>query len=147
MVWPHLELIDGDNPAITNNVAVLVGGKAELYEDGVERLEQRIIAFEAPVGPPLDITEQVLKKYCVETGVAITNITKDPFGALRKKDGVVEMDFAILRRNERGPGDITIHGTTLTISWHDIEAIMADVKKNGKLKKEKWSGTEYLQKE
>jgi hypothetical protein len=33
------------------------------------------------------------------------------------------------------------------ISWNDIEAIVQDVKLSGKLKKEKRSGTEYLQKD
>ena len=146
LVWPYLELID-NNPAITNNIAVLVGGKAELYEDGVERLRQTLFAFEAPSGPPLDITDQVIQKYCLETGLASTNFVKDSFVSLKKYDGALEIAFGILSRGERGPGTINNYGTTMPISWHDIEAIMADVKKNGKLKKEKRSGMEYLQKD
>jgi len=146
-VWPHLELIESDNPVITNNFALLVGGKAELYKDGNERLRERLIAFEAPSGPPLDITDQVLQKYCEESGVDFTNVTKDSFVCLIKTNGVLQIGFGILKRNERGPGDITAHDATMTISWHGIEVIMADVKQNGKLKKEKWSGTEYLQKD
>ena len=95
----------------------------------------------------MDITDQVLQKYCAETGVAFTNVIKDSFVCLTKTNGLLQIGFGILKRNERGPGDITAHDATMTISWHDIEAIMADVKKNGKLKKEKWSGTEYLQKD
>jgi hypothetical protein len=145
-VWPYLELID-NNPVITNNLAVLVGGKAEIYDDGVERWRQRLIAFEAPLGLPLDITDQVLQEYCAESGVSFTNVTKDSFVSLTKTNGALQILFGIVRIGERGPGDITAHDATMTISWHDIEAIMQDIKQNGKLKKEKWSGTEYLQKE
>jgi hypothetical protein len=145
VVWPHLELIKSDNPVITNNIALLVGGKAELYKDGNERLRERLIAFEAPTGPPLDITDQVLQKYCASSGVAFTNVTKDSFVSLTKTNETLQILFGIVKIGERGPGDVTAHDATMTISWRDIETIMADVKKNGKLKKEKWSGTEYLQ--
>jgi hypothetical protein len=47
VVWPGLDIINGDNPAIKNDTALLVGGKAELYYDGVERLTQRLIVFRA----------------------------------------------------------------------------------------------------
>jgi hypothetical protein len=145
-VWPHLELI-GNNPVITNNLAVLVGGKAEIYDDGVERWRERLIAFEAPAGPPLDITDQVLQKYCAESGVAFTNVTKDSFVSLVKTSDGLNILFGILRRNVRGSGDYMAEDATLIISWHDIDAIAADVKQNGKLKREKWSGMEYLQKQ
>ncbi len=147
MVWPHLELINGDNPAITNNIAVLVGGNAELYDDGRERLRDRLIAFEAPTGPPLDITDQVLQKYCADSGVNFTNVIKDSFVALTKTNGALQILFGIIKIGERGPGSINDHDASLTISWHDVEAIMQDVKKNGKAQKEKWSGFEYLQKQ
>jgi hypothetical protein len=147
VVWPHLELIKGYNPVINNNVALLVGGKAELYKDGNERLRERLIAFEAPAGPPLDITDQVLKKYCAESGVDFTNVTKDSFVSLTKTNETLQILFGIVKIGERGPGDVTAHDATMTISWRDIEAIMANVKKTGRLKKEKWSGTEYLQKD
>ena len=145
-VWPYLSLA---SPAvqITNNLTVLVGGKAELYDDGKERLRDRLIAFEAPIGPPLDITDQVLQKYCAKSGVDFTNVVKDSFAWIKKSNNELQIAFIILNREERGPGTITSHGTTMTISWHDIEVIMQDVKKAGKLKKEKWSGTEYLQKD
>src|ERR1017187_131804 len=147
VVWPHLELIGINNPAITNSVALLVGGKADLYDDGVERLRQRLIAFEAPDGPPLDITDQVLKKYCAESGIAFTNVTKDSFTSLVKINDGLQIYFGIITIGESRPGWISNHDASTTISWRDIEAIMQDVKKSGKLKKEKSSGTEYLQKD
>lgn len=147
VVWPHLLIIWGNNIVISNNLAVLVGGKAELYSDGEERLTKRLIAFEAPSGPPLDITDQVLQKYCAENGVASTNVMKDTFASLTKTNAAVQVDFGIIKIGERGPGTSNAHDATLIISWRDIEAIMKDVKKAGKLKKEKWAGTEYLQKE
>ncbi|HXF10261.1 MAG TPA: hypothetical protein VN625_05710 [Desulfuromonadaceae bacterium] len=146
VVWPYLELIQG-NPAITNNVALLVGGKAELYDDGVERLRERLIGFDGPSGPPLDITDPVLQKYCAENGVIFTNVIKDSFASIIRTNNDVQILFNIIKIGERGPDTINAHDATMTISWHDIEAIMDDVKKNGKLKKEKWSGIEYLQKE
>jgi hypothetical protein len=129
---------------ITNNVAVLVGGKAEIYEDGRERLRDRLIAFEAPAGPPLDITDQVLQKYCAESDVEFTNVVKDSFHSLMKTNGNLGVIFLVLTKSS---GNTGVHGVTNIVSWHDIKAIMADVKKNGKSKKEKWSGTEYLQKD
>jgi hypothetical protein len=139
-VWPNLMIIWGNNIVITNKTAFLVGGKADLLSD---RIEKRLIAFEAPNGPPLDITDQVLKKYCSESGVAFTNIVKNTFDTLTKTNNAVQIDFVILKRNVRSSGDIMGDDGTLTISWHDIEAIMQDVKKTGKLQNEKWSGVEF----
>lgn len=144
-VWPYIDEIE--KIQITNNLAVLVGGKAELYEDGRERLRQRLIAFEAPAGPPMDITDQVLQKYSAESGVELTNIIKDTFVYLTKSNAALKIDFSIINIGERGPGTKNMHHGTEMISWRDIEAIMQDIKKTGTLKKEKWSGTEYLQKE
>ena len=95
----------------------------------------------------MDITEQVLQKYCAGSGVEFTNITKDSFVSLTKTNGRLQILFGIIKVGERGPGTINAHDATMTISWQDIEAIMQDVKKTGKSKKEKWSGTEYLQKD
>lgn len=147
VVWPHLKLINSDNPIIKNKIAILVGDKAELYSDGVERLMQKLIAFEAPSGPPMDITGQIFHKYCAESSVNITNILNDSFVSLVKTSDGLHIFFGVLSRNVRGPGDYMAEDASVTISWHDIEAIMADVKKTGKVKKEKWSGMEYLQKD
>jgi hypothetical protein len=145
VVWPYLGTA---SPVvqITNNVAVFVGGITALDQDGVERLTQRLIGFEAPAGPPVDITDQVLMKWCAESGVALTNISKDPFVSLTKSNEVLQISFVILKRNVRGPGDIMGAGATAIVSWSDIEAIIQDVKKNGKVEHEKRSDFEYLQK-
>jgi hypothetical protein len=95
----------------------------------------------------LDITDQVLQKYCADSGVNFTNVIKDSFVALTKTNGALQILFGIIKIGERGPGSINDHDASLTISWHDVEAIMQDVKKNGKAQKEKWSGFEYLQKQ
>jgi hypothetical protein len=146
-VWPYLQMVWGDNIQITNNIAILVGGVASTYKDGQERLSDRLIAYEAPTGPPMDITDQILQRYCAQSGVAFTNVTKDSFVSLIKTNDDVQIEFGIVKRNERGPGDITAHDATMIISWHDIEAIMSDVKTTGKLKKENQSDFEYLQKD
>ena len=62
VVWPQLQMIAGNNIVIMSNTAVLVGGRAELYDDGVGRLRDRLFAFQAPAGPPMDITDQVFEK-------------------------------------------------------------------------------------
>jgi len=142
-VWGYLTLA---NPCvqITNNLAVMVGG---VYDDGMKRFSARLIAFEAPTGPPMDITEQLLQKYCAESGVKRTNVIQDSFVSLTKTNDALRIDFVILRRGLKSPDSIDDGDGIEIIPWHDIEAIMQDVKKTGKLKKEKWSGVEYLQKD
>jgi len=146
-VWRNLCLVWGDNIQVTNNIAVFVGGKAELYQDGVERFRERLIAYEAPAGPPVDITDQVLQKYCAENGVEFTNIIKDSFVSLTKTNDALQIPFCIMRWGERGPDTCMSHDAFITVSWGDIESIIQDVKKTGMLHKEKRSGVEYLQKD
>jgi hypothetical protein len=148
VIWPSLSLINGDNPVITNNTTFLVGGKAEVYIDGIERLTKRLIVFEGPVGPPMDITDQVLQKYYAGTGLGLTNFMWDSFVSLTKTNDSIRIEFVSTKGRPGGEGFFsTAFDCHLTISWHDIDAIIQDVKQNGKLKKEKWSGFEYLQKD
>ena len=146
VVWPYLS---SASPAvqIANNLAVLIGGKAERYDDGVERLTERLIAFESPTGPPMDITDQVLNRWCRETGVQFTNVIKDSFVSLNRTNNLLQIDFGIVKRNLRGSGSVDAADGTAIFSWSDIKAITQDVKKTGHLHKEKWSGIEYLQKD
>ncbi len=146
VVWPYL---GNASPAvqITNHLAIMVGGIAEIYEDGVERLRQRLIGFQAPNGTPVDLTDQILLKWCAASGVEFTNITKDPFVSLKKTNDALQIDFVILKRGARGPGDIMAGDGTAIIQWPEIESIIRDVKTNGKRKIEKRSGFQYLQKE
>jgi hypothetical protein len=132
---------------ITNNIAVFVGGKTEESISANQKMGQRLIAFEAPYGPPLDITDEVLENYCSKNNCAITNIVKNSFTSLTKTNDLIKIEFVIIKNGLRGKGSVDADGGTEIISWRNIEAIMADVKKNGKLKKEKQSGIEYLQKE
>ena len=147
VVWPHLKILWGNDMVITNDVALLVGGKSALYLDGHERLTKRLILFKGPSGPPMDITDQILQKYYVGSGYNLTNFMWDSFASLVKTNDSVKIDF-VSDKIRAGTKDIwDPFDSSLIISWHDIESIMADVKKNGKLKKEKQSGFEYLQKE
>jgi hypothetical protein len=148
VVWPSLKLVQGNNMIVNNDEVVLVGGKAVVYNDDKERRTRRWIAFKGPDGPPMDITDQILMRFYAGTGMGLTNFMWDTIGSLVKTNGAIQVEFC----SSKGmPGDINFYssafGCHLTISWHDIEAIMVDVKKNGKLKKENWSGVEYLQKE
>lgn len=145
VIWPYIDAVA--KIQITSNYVVLVGGKADAYKDGHERLSQRLIAFEAPSGPPMDITDDVLKKYCVKSGVAFTNIIKDSYASLIETNGLLQIDFGIIKTGLRGEGSIDAEDGAFVVSWDEIKSIMAEVKKTGKLKKEKWSGVEYFQKE
>lgn len=135
-VWGYLS---NTSPVvqITNNLAVFVGG---VYDDGRDRFSERLMVFEAPNGPPMDITDQILQRYCAGSGFKRTDIVKDSFASLTKTNDAVKIDFVTLKEG-------TIADGIEVISWRDIEGIMADVKKNGKLRKEKWAGFEYLRKE
>jgi len=143
-----LSIINGDNPVIANNTAFFVGGIASLYKDGNERLSNRLIAFKGPSGPPMDITDQVLQKYYAGTGFGLTNFMWDSFVSLTKTNNSIRIEFSSTKGM---PGGKDFYSTAFDchqiISWNEIDAIMQDVKQNGKLKKEKWSGTEYLQKD
>ena len=133
---------------VNNDTAVLIGGKAAVYPDGSESLTARLIAFKGPTGPAMDITDQVLMKYYAGTGMGLTNFMWDTLGSLTKTNNSIQIPFG----SSKGmPGSKDFWPTAfechLTISWNEIDAVMQDVKQNGKLKKEKWSGTEYLQKD
>jgi hypothetical protein len=146
VVWPSLQIVQGNNMVVNNDEVVLIGGKAAMYNDGIERLTARWIAFKGSDGPPMDITDQILMKYYTGNGMGLTNFMWDSIGSLVKTNDAIQVEFG----SSKGmPGDKNFYSSAfscyLIISWHDIEAIMADVKKNGKLKKEKWSGFEYLQ--
>lgn len=143
VVWACLAMA---NPVIqiTNKLAVFVGG---VYDDGMKRFGDRLIAFEAPVGPPIDITEEVLHKYCVENGVKRVDVMQDSFVSLTKTNDALRIDFVILKRGIKSPDSIDDGDGIAIIPWLDMEAIIADVKKTGKLQKEKQSGIEYLLKD
>ena len=143
----HLQIVWGNNTVITNNTAVLIGGRAEVYDDGKERIAKRLIAFEAPKGPSVDITEPLLQIWASQNGVNITNYVKDSFASLTKTNDAIQIDFVFVRYQERGPGTINAHGATIVIPWRRVETVIQDVIKNGKHKKEKQSGFEYLQKD
>jgi hypothetical protein len=148
VVWPFLKIVQGGNMVVSNDTAVLVGGKAALYPDGNERLTRRLIAYKGPAGPPMDITDQVLEKYYAGTGMGLTNFMWDSLGSLVKTNNAMQFTFVSTKGMPGGKGFFsTAFGCHLTITWNEIDAVMQDVKKNGKLKKEKWSGFEYLQKD
>ena len=141
-------IIQGNNMVVHDDTALLVGGKAALYNDGQERLTSRWIAFKGPTGPPMDITDQMLLKYYAGTGLGLTNFMWDTIGQLIETNSLIRAEFG----SSKGmPGDRDFYSSAfscyLTISWDEIDAIMQDVKQNGKPKKEKWSGFEYFQKE
>ena len=146
-VWPHLQIVWGNNIVITNNTAVLIGGRAEVYKDGRERLSDRLIAFKAPKGPPVDITEPLLQIWASQNSLSITNYIKDSFVSITETNDAIQIVFISVRYGERGPGTINAHGTTFVIPWRRVETVIQDVMKNGKPKKEEQSGFEYLEKD
>jgi hypothetical protein len=143
IIWPSVQ-----GYVLKDDLAVFLGEKATEKLDTQNRraTEGRLFAVKSPE-LPLDITAQVLQQYCTETGLASTNFVKDSFGSLKETKNALEIPFGILSRGERGPGTIDIHDTTMTISWHDIEAIMQDVKTTGTIHKDRVWGTSYIKKE
>ena len=147
VIWPSLSIINGDNPVIGNNTAFFVGGIASLYKDGNERLSDRLMAFKGPSGPPMDITDQVLQRYYAGTSFGLTNFMRGSFVSITQTNNLIQIGFVSAKIR---PGTKNIwdsFDSTFTISWNEIDAIIQDVKINGKLKKEKWSGFEYLRKD
>jgi len=143
MIWPS-----ETGAVIHNDVAVFVAEKTSETPnpDNRRATTERLFAVRAP-NLPLDITDQVLQQYCTETGLAFTNFVKDSFASLNKTDNALEIPFGILSRGERGPGTINIHGTTMTLSWHDIKAIMQDVSATGTIRKDRVWHTSYIEKD
>lgn len=142
-VWGYISMA---SPAvqITNNRAVFIGG---VFDAGKNRFNERLIAFDAPNGPPMDITDEVLREYCASSRVDRTNIVQNSFVSLKKTNDSLRIDFVILKRDLRGPGSIDSGDGTEIISWREIDSIIADVKKNGKAKTESYSKMLYLKKE
>ena len=143
VVWPYIDTVASIQ--ISNNFAVLLGDTAKTYKDGQEGLAPRVIAFEAPGGPPADITDQILQKWSSENGVTLSDVLPGSFVGLIKTNGALQLDFVIIKRGLRGPDSIDTADGTAIISWSEIEMLVQDVKQNGHLQKEKWSGVENLQ--
>ena len=144
-VWPYLDLLDGssENPVTEGNIALLVGGKSELYDDGVERLTKRLIAFEAPGGPPLDVTDQIFARWCATNGLTLTNILKDGIAALNSTNDGARIEFVTIKKF---PDKTDVNGRVAVVSWAELKSIIADLKSNGKTNVEASSGIQYLQK-
>ncbi|HEX3623839.1 MAG TPA: hypothetical protein VH280_00280 [Verrucomicrobiae bacterium] len=140
-VWKVLGMA---SPAVqtTNQFAMFLGG---VYEKG--DFNDRLIVFEVSNGPPADITEQVFQRYFAESGVKREDIQQDTIVSLLETNGEIEINFGILKKNVRSPGDIMAGDGNEIISWNDIKAMSADVKKNGKLEKERSSGFDYFKKD
>ena len=145
-VWPHLQLVWGNNIQINSNLAIFVGGVATTYDDGRERLSDRLIAFKAPNGPPIDVTDRILEKYCLENGIERTNVINDSFSSLETTNGLLFIEFGIIKRDERGPGSINAYGATDMVSWSELDNFVENAKQKGEWKTEKWSGVRYLTK-
>ena len=145
IVWPYLFPIPGIE--VHSNVVILIGGRAEPHRDGSERLAKRITAFTAPNGPRLDITEDVLDRYCRESNLTSTNIMKDSLVGITQTNDVLRIDFVILKFGLHGEGSINDADGIEFISWPEVQVIMDAVKAKGSVKREKWSGFEYLERE
>jgi len=134
-------MVCGDNIQITNGLALLVGGVADVYDDGRERLRQRLIAFKAPSGPPLDVTDQILLRYSAASGVPMKNMIADSFVWLTQSNDAVTITFSVVDSSNRAAG------ADAAVPWKVLEGITADVGTNGTWKTEKWSGVRYMRKD
>jgi hypothetical protein len=143
-VWPFLQMVWGENAQFSSNIALVVGGVLEKHVDGEDYMDAHLIVFQAPNGPPMDITDEIYKTYCKETGIPFTNIIRNSFVGLTRTNDSVRVGFSALKKHDGPPRWSDSIDATVTISWLDIGSILADVKKNGTTRKEKRSGIEYL---
>jgi hypothetical protein len=137
-VWPYV--MQTESITITNKVAAFIGRKAipDDREPKREVLVNRVIAIEAP-GPALDISDQILKLWCMEKGSDLPVALKTfNVVSLRRVASGIEVDFIVAI--ERKPT-----GITFRLKWKELLDAMKEVTAKGKRKKEKWSGIEYLQ--
>lgn len=95
----------------------------------------------------MDITRQIYADYCAKTSVKMTNIIQNSFAGVFQTNDSVRIEFSIIKIGLRGEGSVDSDDGTEIISWNDISKIVAEVRKDGKRKKEQKSGFEYLQKE
>jgi hypothetical protein len=147
-VWPYLQMVWGQNLQISSNVVLLIGGVSEPIARGGDLLRDHLIAFRAPSGPPMDITDDIFRIFCTNTGVSFTNIQRDNgFVGLIETNDSVQIDISFWRKHEGAPTWSDSTNAIFTISWGDIDRVLEDVKKNGKMRKEKRSGIEYLKNE
>jgi hypothetical protein len=142
VVWPYLGPAWGAAFQLNQNTAVLIGGIAAPYADGRERLTERLLAFEAPNGPTVDITDQVFIPWCNRNGFSITNVVRDGFHSVVNTNGLLQIIFLVTENNL---ARTRVMGTNLFIAWSEIGNIIADAKSKGHMVKEKWSGVEYLE--
>jgi hypothetical protein len=150
-VWPNLMIVWGNNIQIHNDLAVFIGGHRYWYPrgnagEGEWGLTKRLMAFKGPAGRPLDITDEIVKHWRTENPAERekAEIIRDGFVGLRSTDDALLADFPYLTKEG---GRIKDHDGLATVTWQELEAIAADVGKNGTVHKEKGTDTEYLQKD
>jgi hypothetical protein len=150
-VWPYLKTVWGgkwgDNLQVSNDLIVLIGEITVADSDGEEDAGDRLIAFQAPSGPPVDISEDVYKRFSTKNDVALTNIVRNTINGLIKSDNGIEMRVPYFKSGGGKRDVLDPDRITFQISWPELEAIVADVRKTGVTKKEKRSGIGYLKKE
>jgi hypothetical protein len=93
----------------------------------------------------MDITGQLLERWCAQSGVELTNVMQDSFVELTRTNEALRIGFGIVKRNLRGPGTIDTGDGIAVVSWEEIRQAMREVRRQGKLKKDKSSGVEYLE--
>jgi hypothetical protein len=142
-VWPSLNSVD--SVQVNNGLVVFLGDKSYTYRNGTQGQVPRVIAFEAPSGPPMDISNEILRKWASKSDIEFTDISQDSLIWLTKTNDALRLDFGIVKRGLRGPGTIDALGAFAIISWEEARQIMQKVRKEGKLKKEQSSGIDYLE--
>jgi hypothetical protein len=133
MVWPSLMSAE----VIKDGVAVFVAHRTVTLtkQDGKWPQGSRLIAVKAPE-IPLDITEEVLRRWAQESGADVAKVLTDP-GPIgpKEKDGNIEIDFEFSDRP----------ATTISLNSNQLSSIMREVKDKGVLHKDPQWNLNYIE--
>lgn len=145
--WPFLmQARGGHNLVVNKDTVVIIGGMSRHDPDGIDRLTGRLLAFDDSAGPALDITDDVLLRYYLPKQMGLTNFVDDSLLELVNTNDSLHIEF-VSSRGTAGHADYirTAFGSNVDVPWNEVEMIMADVRRNGALKRERASGREYLE--
>jgi len=139
-VWPYV--LDLESVTITNTTAILIGRKAMRYDepDSHDILVSRVIVVDGPK-VAMDISEDVLKLLCAEDNLNFSDALKN-YDVVSLRGTKTGFDVGFIVQKGKEPT-----GVTCSATWSQLSEITFAVKRDGKQKKEKWSGQKYLERE
>ena len=131
VVWPSVSRAWEKTIQISNHTAVLVGYSPETRSNSPPG---RLIGFEAPAGPPTDISEQVLRKWCGQQGVEPASIVEVSFGSIARANDVLLIEFRARKKTAEAPRSRGAITATVVVPWKELAALIEEVQKGVKPK-------------